>query len=68
MDEETVERIVQDFLRNLEEIEGSQFEISEGMVREMISLAGKKQFDPNLDELLSGMRLILGRHGLRSKV
>jgi len=67
MDEETVERIVQDFLRNLEEIEGSQFEISEGMVREMISLAEKKQFDPNLDELLSGMRLILERHGLRSK-
>ena len=43
MDDSAIETIVQDFLQNLEQ---SQIEIPEDMVREMIVLSRKKQFDP----------------------
>ena len=65
MDDETVEIIVQDFLQNLEQ---TQIEIPEDMVREMIFLAREKQFDPNRDKLVTGLKLILERHGVKSKV
>lgn len=65
MDDSTIETIVQDFLQNLEQ---SQIEIPEDMVREMIVLSRKKQFDPNADQLVSGLKRILERYNVKSKV